>query len=101
MAKVLNVQDLRTICREAKKKGIKHTLTMQQVDDLCDQTERGNETLFVLKQVMLHGDRDPDVRCWLVWSDQEEDEPITFDVPLALFDKLPEHTEAMPEESAK
>lgn len=98
MSKILNVATLRVVCREGVKMGVNHTFTPKQLDNLIAKTERKEDTIFVFKTVMLHeqGDRNTNkaaVRGWLVWSDKEEDEPYTLDIPLARYEKLPEHTD--------
>jgi hypothetical protein len=97
MPKIMNVTTLRVVCREARKLGVLNTLTAKEVDALVARTERKEDTIFVLKDFMLHefGDAHPEmacIRCWLIWSSKETDEPLTFDVPMKRFEKLPDHT---------
>lgn len=98
MSKIMNVTTLRVVCREARKLGVLNTLTAQGVDALVARTERKEDTIFVLKDFMLHefGDAHPEmacIRCWLVWSAKKADEPLIFDVPMKRFETLPEHTD--------
>jgi len=98
MSKILNVATLRVACKEGRKLLLNNTLTDKQIDNLCSLTERKEDTIFLFKTVMLHeqGDRNTNkaaVRGWLVWSGEEKDEPIMLDIPLARYEKLPEHTD--------